>query len=68
VVGDAGLLIAAGNPVEVGRQLMSPPSVPVEVRADRAKCFSWTGFGEAYEAELFRIAQARQERQVANLG
>ena len=68
VVGDAGLLIASGNPVEVGRQLLSPPSVPAEMRAERAKRFSWKAFGEVYEAELFRVSQSRQEREVVRGG
>lgn len=56
VVGAAGLLVTAGDPAEVGKQLLSPPLVPAEVRADHAKHFSWKAFGEACEAELLRIA------------
>jgi glycosyltransferase involved in cell wall biosynthesis len=68
VVGDAGLLMAPGNPVDIGRQLVSPPYVAAEVRADRAKRFSWKAFGEAYEAELVRIVQSHQEGKVVRLG
>jgi glycosyltransferase involved in cell wall biosynthesis len=57
VIGAAGLLVIAGDPAEVGKQLRSPPSVPAEVRADHAKCFSWKAFGEACEVELVRIVE-----------
>lgn len=57
VVGAAGLLVTPGDPIEVGKQLMSAPDVPVEVRADHANRFSWKAFGQAYETELIRIAQ-----------
>jgi glycosyltransferase involved in cell wall biosynthesis len=58
VVGAAGLLVIPGGAVEVGKQLVSRPNVLSEVRADRAKRFSWKTFGEAYEAELRRIAHS----------
>jgi len=60
VVGAAGLLVTPGDPAEVGKQLLSPPSVPAEVRADHARHFSWKAFGEACDAELVRIADGRR--------
>jgi glycosyltransferase involved in cell wall biosynthesis len=57
VVGAAGLLVTAGDPAEVGNQLLSPPSIPPEMRTDHAKHFSWKVFGEACEAELVRVAE-----------
>jgi glycosyltransferase involved in cell wall biosynthesis len=68
VVGAAGVLISPGNPVEVSRQLRFPPSVSAEVRADRAKDFSWKAFGEAYETELLRVAQSGNETEVVGYG
>jgi glycosyltransferase involved in cell wall biosynthesis len=76
VVGAAGLLLAPGDPVGVGKQLVSPPSVPTEVRADQAKRFSWKAFGEEHEAELLRVAggcrpeamASYQEGKVVHLG
>jgi glycosyltransferase involved in cell wall biosynthesis len=60
VVGAAGLLVTPGDPAEVGKQLLSPPSIPAEVRANHANNFSWKAFGEAYETELARIAKGRR--------
>jgi glycosyltransferase involved in cell wall biosynthesis len=57
VVGAAGVLVTAGDPADVGEQLLSPPAVPAELRANHAKQFSWKAFGEACEAELVRIAE-----------
>jgi glycosyltransferase involved in cell wall biosynthesis len=57
VLGAAGHLLAPGDPVEVGKQLQSRPFVPAQVRVDQAKRFSWRVFGEAYEAELVRVAE-----------
>ena len=69
VVGDAGVLISPGNPVEVSHQLRFPPCIPAEVRADRAKQFSWKAFGETYETELLRVAaQSGHEREVVRFG
>jgi glycosyltransferase involved in cell wall biosynthesis len=68
VVGDAGLLIAAGNPAAVGQQLVEPPAVPAKGRARHMMRFSWTAFGQAYEAELLKIARPRRERREVNLG
>jgi hypothetical protein len=68
VIGDAGLLIAPGNPVEVSQQLRSAPSVPAEARAQHAKRFSWTAFGTGCETELFRVAQSCQEKEVICFG
>jgi glycosyltransferase involved in cell wall biosynthesis len=61
VVGAAGLLVAPGDAVEVGRQLASAPSVSADIRAAHAQRFSWTAFGEAYEARLRRIAHSTPE-------
>ena len=63
VVGTAGLLVAGGEPDEIGKQLMLPPSVPRDVRADHAKQFSWKVFGEACEAELLRVADRSKSSQ-----
>jgi hypothetical protein len=68
VVGDAGLLIAAGNPAAVGQQLVEPPAVPAKGRARHMMRFSWTAFGQAYEAELLKIARPRRERREVDLG
>jgi glycosyltransferase involved in cell wall biosynthesis len=57
VVGAAGLLLAAGDPAEIAKQMRHPPSVPTNVRADHVKNFSWKALGAAYEAELIRISQ-----------
>jgi glycosyltransferase involved in cell wall biosynthesis len=57
VVGAAGSLITGGDRAEVARQLMSPPTVPAEVRADHVRAFSWKVFGEACEAELAGVAE-----------
>jgi glycosyltransferase involved in cell wall biosynthesis len=57
VVGAAGSLVTDGDPAEVARQLLSPPSVPAEVRAGHARTFSWKVFGEACEAELAGVAE-----------
>lgn len=57
VIGGAGLLVTAGDPKEVGKQLLSPPSIPAGLRADHAKRFSWGVFGQLCEAELVRMAQ-----------
>lgn len=57
VVGAAGVFVTAGDPADVGKQLLSPPALPAELRANHAKQFSWRVFGEACEAELVRIAE-----------
>jgi glycosyltransferase involved in cell wall biosynthesis len=57
IIGDAGLLLRAGDAGLVGEQLISPPAVPAQRRACHAARFSWEAFGATCEAELVKIAK-----------
>jgi glycosyltransferase involved in cell wall biosynthesis len=57
VIGKSALLVNPGDAIEVGKQLLAPPSVPAEMRAQHAKRFSWKAFAEACEAALVRVAE-----------